>query len=152
MLFSPVLIWFLVGTLFFATELALPGFIVFFFGIGAWTVSLAVYLVELPLAGQLALFLVASLVSLLALRRWLYGIFQGDRIDEADSVNMVPEGATGEVIRAITPPGLGKIKYGGSFWEASCDQPVAEGTIVRILEKKDLVVRVCPVQTDTEEK
>jgi len=62
----------------------------------------------------------------------------------------VPDGAVGEVIEAIAPPATGKVKYGGSFWLAAADQPIAVGTVVRILKKENLIVNVKPVATEGE--
>ena len=64
---SPVLAWFLLGILLFALELALPGMIVFFFGVGAWCAALAVFLLPMSLASQLLVFLITSLVALVLL-------------------------------------------------------------------------------------
>ena len=68
---SPILAWFLVGIAFFVFELAVPGFIIFFFGIGAWCTALAVYLSDVPLSGQLVVFLVTSLITLFLPRKGL---------------------------------------------------------------------------------
>ena len=142
---SPVLVWFLVGIVFLALELLLPGLIVFFFGLGAWCVALLLSLVSMSLAMQLLVFLVASLVLLLALRSLLKKVFLG-RTLEKDAMNSAQllEG-TGEVIEDILPPALGKIKYSGSFWQANADQPLVKGTTVRILEKNNLTVKVGPL-------
>ena len=142
---SPVLVWFLVGIVFLALELLLPGLIVFFFGLGSWCVALLLSLVSMSLAMQLLVFLLASLVLLLALRSLLKKVFLG-RTLEKDAMNSAQllEG-TGEVIEDILPPALGKIKYSGSFWQASADQPLVKGTTVRILEKNNLTVKVGPL-------
>ena len=61
-----------------------------------------------------------------------------------------PLEGTGEVIEDIMPPALGKIKYSGSFWQATADQPLMKGTAVRILEKNNLTVKVGPLTTQGE--
>lgn len=147
---SPVLLWFLAGIFFFALELVLPGLIVFFFGIGAWCTALTVYLLPIPLANQLLVFLVASILALLLLRSTLKKVFLG-RTLEVDAIEGgIPPGATGEVIEDILPPAAGKIKYGGSFWQATAEEPLHKGTTVRILEKSNLTVKVGPVATKGE--
>ena len=134
---SPVLAWFLLGILLFALELALPGMIVFFFGVGAWCAALAV-----SLASQLLVFLVSSLVALVLLRATVKKVFLG-RVLEVDAMERsIPPGATGEVIEDIVPPAAGKIKYGGSFWRATADRPIRAGTVVTIVEKNNLSIRV----------
>jgi membrane protein implicated in regulation of membrane protease activity len=147
---SPVLLWFLAGLVFFALELLLPGLIVFFFGIGAWCAALAVYCLPMALSGQLLVFLATSIVALALLRSTLKKVFlgrktDGDAMEGADSA-----AAVGEVIEAIAPPATGKVKYGGTFWLAAADQPIAVGTVVRILSKENLIVNVKPVATEGE--
>lgn len=151
MTISPILAWFLTGLLFFAIELALPGFIVFFFGIGAWCVALLLWSVDLSLSAQLGVFIVASLVSLLLLRSWLRGIFAGRSLTEDDSTMVEPLSATGIVSRDIVPPAEGQVRFGGSYWRAAADERIASGTVVRIIEQKDLLIRVEPAQTDRED-
>jgi len=147
---SPVLLWFLAGLVFFALELLLPGLIVFFFGIGAWCAALAAYCLPMSLSGQLLVFLAASILALGLLRSTLKKVFLGRKIDVDAMERGVPDGAVGEVIEAIAPPATGKVKYGGSFWLAAADQPIAVGTVVRILKKENLIVNVKPVATEGE--
>ena len=143
--FSPVLLWFLVGIVFLALELVLPGLIVFFFGIGAWCAALAVYLFPVPLTTQLLIFLVASLAALALLRSTLKKVFLGRTLDVDAMNSTVAADATGEVIDDIVPPATGTIKYAGSFWLATAEVPLSKGTIVRIVEKTNLTVKVAPV-------
>ena len=148
---SPVLVWFLVGIVFLALELLLPGLIVFFFGLGAWCVALMLALMPMSLAVQLLVFVVASLVLLVGLRSLLKKVFLGRSLEkDAMDGGQLLEG-TGEVIDDILPPSLGKIKYSGSFWQASADQPLLKGTTVRILEKNNLTVKVGPLTTQGEQ-
>ena len=145
--FSPVLLWFLAGIVFLALELLLPGLIVFFFGLGAWCAALVLFLVPMSLATQPLVFLASSLLLLLVLRSFVKKIFLGRTLekDAMESAQLV-EGI-GEVIEDIRPPALGKIKYSGSFWQASAEQPLLQGTTVRILEKNNLTIKVGPLTT-----
>jgi membrane protein implicated in regulation of membrane protease activity len=148
--FSPVLLWFLAGVVFFALELLLPGLIVFFFGLGAWCTALVLYLVPMTLASQLLVFLASSLLFLVLLRSFVKKIFLGRTLELDAMGEGVPIEGTGEVIEDILPPAVGKIKYGGSFWQARADQPLTRGTAVRILEKKNLTVKVAPLTKEGE--
>jgi membrane protein implicated in regulation of membrane protease activity len=145
---SPVLIWFICGIAFFVTELILPGFIVFFFGLGAWCTALVQYAYPLPLSGQLMVFLGASLVTLLLLRAWLRSVFLGSSRREEDSVTVEPDRGTGTIVEDIVPPASGRVKYGGTFWRAEADRPIASGTVVRIVAQKDLLVQVEPMEEE----
>jgi len=145
MILSPAFCWFLAGTAFFVLELALPGFIIFFFGIGAWTTALAAYFLEVSVNGQLLLFLVVSLVSLLLLRNLLNTIFAGTRKEEDEGIQTLPVGATAEVIQPIKPPAEGRIKYGGSLWLAVSREEIQTGEVVEILGQDGLLIRVKPI-------
>ncbi|RUA12900.1 MAG: NfeD family protein [Flavobacteriia bacterium] len=145
---SPVLLWFLVGIAFFVVELAQPGFIIFFFGLGSWCTALVVYFFDLSLSGQLMVFLATALGMLFLLRSWLRGVFTGSSLQEDDSINVEPLATTGVVIEDILPPAHGRVKYGGSFWQAEAAEPISAGTTVRIVEQKNLLVSVRPAEKE----
>ena len=147
---SPVLAWFLIGIFFYVVELAMPGFIVFFFGIGAWCTALAVYLTDISTAGQLGIFLVTSLVTLFALRKYIQTVFTGNAQQDDASIKAEPVAETGVVTEDIIPPAKGRVKYGGSFWKAVADEPIQSGTPVQIIRQDNLEVKVRAV-TEREE-
>jgi membrane protein implicated in regulation of membrane protease activity len=148
---SPVLIWFLFGIACFVIELTLPGFVLFFLGIGAWCSAAVLAVINVPLTAQLLIFLACSLLSLILLRARLKSIFMGKSSEEADSVNVDSTPSTGVVTDAIIPPADGRVKYGGSFWRAAADEPIAEGTVVLVVEKKDLIIKVRALAAGKEE-
>lgn len=145
---SPVLLWFLAGVFFFVMELLLPGLIVFFFGLGAWCAALVLYLLPMSLSSQLLVFLAASLIFLILLRSTLKKVFLGRTLEKDAMDSSLPLTGTGEVIEDILPPAAGKVKYGGSFWQASADQPLTKGTVVRILSKNNLIIKVGPIDAE----
>ena len=147
---SPVLLWFLTGIFFFTVELALPGFIVFFFGLGAWCTSLAMYFFNPSLSGQLTIFLITSLLSLFLLRAWLRGVFRGSSRQQDDSVNVEPVASTGRVTEDILPPARGKVQYGGTFWQAEADEKILTGSVVNIVEQNNLLVKVQPADMEVD--
>lgn len=148
---SPVLAWFLIGIAFYGIELAVPGFVIFFFGIGAWCTALGVYLLDLGLTSQLIVFLAASLLSLAALRSYLRSVFLGEQKEETDSVALNPAPSTGTVIETIDPPAEGKIRYAGTFWTAAADERIEKGQVVEIVDQEDLLVNVRPLNHEGEE-
>ena len=148
---SPVLAWFLLGIAFFVIELALPGFIIFFFGIGAWGTSLAVFLLDLPLSAQMGIFLVVSLVTLFLLRTYIRTVFLGSSQADDPSVRAQPVADTGVVTEDIVPPARGRVKYGGSFWQAYADSEIRSGSAVKIIEQNNLEVKVRLLQEHGEE-
>jgi len=148
---SPVLVWFLVGIACYVIELALPGFIIFFFGIGAWCVAVVLAITDVSLTQQLIVFLTGSLVTLGLLRSKLRSVFLGSKLEQGDSVNVDSRRATGTVTEIIVPPAMGQVKYGGTFWRAAADEKIAVGAVVDIVEKKDLTVKVRPLKGKEEE-
>ena len=142
MIVSPVLIWFLVGIGFFLMELAIPGFIIFFLGAGAWCVALVLAVADISLTTQLIIFIACSLITLVVLRTRLRSVFSGVTLEQDDSVNMEDHSGSGVVIDAIEPPALGRIQYGGSYWKARANEPIVKDTVVTIVEKKNLIVTV----------
>ncbi len=152
MVISPILAWFLAGIGCYVLELMLPGFVIFFFGIGAWCVALTLAILDVSLSAQLIIFICCSLVSLVLLRSWFRSVFLGDSSEQDDSVNVTAEPATGVVIEAIIPPGSGRVQYGGSYWNAIADEKLIENTVVLIVEKRDLTIKVRALTTAKEEE
>lgn len=132
-LFTPPVIWILLGFAFAAVELAAPGFILIFFAIGAWVTATVTFFVPLGLPWQLAIFVAASLLSLATLRRYMAKAFRGDTADKHESeIEHSDIGKLATVTRTITPAVPGEIKYRGSFWKAAADREIEEGASVRI--------------------
>ncbi|MGI6656699.1 MAG: NfeD family protein [Desulfobulbus sp.] len=147
---SPGLLWFLTGLVFLLLELVLPGLIVFFFGLGAWCTALAVLLFPISLSTQLLIFLVSSLLSLVLLRSALKKVFRGQRSEEGDGMRDTLPDSSGIVVEAILPPATGRIKCGGTFWQASATTPIPEGAVVRIIARHELVLHVESIKSKGE--
>ena len=150
----PALLWFLFGIFCFVLEMILPGFLVFFFGLGAWCAALTALVPGMPFAVQLVVFLVTGIASLFWLRARFQRMFKGDVRDVNVEDDFVPQGELAEVVEDIAPPAAGKVKYGGSFWQAVSPEPIAKGELARVLAKNNLSLAVEPVRAsrETEEK
>lgn len=146
----PALLWFLFGISCFVLELLLPGLLLFFFGIGAWCAALVVLLVPMPLSMQILIFLSTSIVTLVLLRAKFQKMFKGTVLEIDVGDDFVPAGAIAEVVEDIVPPAAGKVKYGGTFWQAVCAEPVERGEKVRVLAKNNLSLSVEPLSTQGE--
>lgn len=142
---DPALYWLIIGVMLFFLEMAVPGFILFFFGLGALMTALVVWLTQISIAWQLALFICTSLGSLLGLRESIQNkLFTASPRDgevDEDVMHAVP-GDKGVVSMTIVPPAEGRIKYSGTSWRASADEKIEEGEIVAIVRQKDLVIHV----------
>ncbi len=138
------LIWFLSGVGMLLLELALPGVIFCFFGAGAVTTAVLVWLDLLPtLIWQMSVFLVTSLILLFSLRRYLSKYFKGDAFEELDSEFV---GKTAIVAKTIIPGTVeGRIYFDGTEWKATADRRIEKDTNVVITQKKNITFSVEPV-------
>jgi inner membrane protein len=145
---DPALYWLIIGVMLFFLEMAVPGFILFFFGLGAFVTALVAWLAQISIAWQLALFIVASLLSLWSLRdiiqkKFLAPKAEDEEDEEEDEDVIVPiAGEKGVVSMTIAPPAEGQVKYSGTFWRATADEEIEEGEIIAVVRRKGIVVHV----------
>jgi len=132
-IFSPWLIWFLLGIGLAFLELQLPGFIVLFFGIGCWVVAGALLIWELSLAQQVLLFMVGTIASIVLLRKMLMRMFRGLSKDGEADFDDFPHGVHVKVVKRITPTVNGRIHYRGTPWDAVAEEEIEEGETVEIV-------------------
>jgi len=118
-------IWFVIGIIFFLGELIVPGFILAFFGLGSFIVSIVLYFYpELSFDNQVLLFATSSLILLFLLRSYIQKIFTGqERVDEDeyfgnDQFKQNSKESFAVVIGKIPSKGFGEIKYRGTFYKA----------------------------------
>ena len=144
---DPALYWLIIGVMLFFLELALPGFVLFFFGLAAIITALVAWLTPIALAWQLGLFIVTSVVSLLTLRDLIQkNFFKPKHTDiteepDEDVIYAVP-GERAVVAVTIDPPAEGRINCSGTSWRASADEVIAEGEIVAVVRQNNLVIHV----------
>ncbi|MBN2644988.1 MAG: NfeD family protein [Desulfuromonadaceae bacterium] len=131
-LLTPWLLWFVTGVALALFELAVPGFILIFFGVGCVVVAGALLVFDLSVTQQVWLFVVATLVSLLLLRRYAMRVFAGEQ--ERNPASQFEEQPTGpaKVVSPISPQVPGRIAYRGSFWDAVSSQTFEEGSMVEV--------------------
>ncbi len=143
---SPQLLWFLLGIGLALAELALPGFVIFFFGIGAWVTAVTTWLgFTGSLESQLMVFLGSSLVSLYLFRRKGVQAFKGKVSGVSVDVDDI-RGARAVVTVEIDPKGVeGKVEFHGTSWAAESDVRIAAGTVVEVVERTNLTLKVKPV-------
>jgi membrane protein implicated in regulation of membrane protease activity len=132
-IFSPWLIWFLLGVVLAFLELLLPGFIVLFFGIGCWVVAGALLIWDLSVTQQVMLFIIGTIASILLLRKLLMRVFRGAARDGDADFDDFPHGAHVKVVRRITPAVNGRIYHRGTPWDAAADEEIEEGATVEIV-------------------
>ena len=140
----PEIIWVFVALALFLLEFAIPGLIVFFFGVGALVVAAVTLFFQPTLDIQLIIFIVASVILLFGLRRWLKGIFTGKTSsatgDFTDSEEYVGERTrVKEAIHASLP---GKVELHGTDWKAEADEDIEVGTVVEVVGRRNLALVV----------
>ena len=148
MLNTPGLLWFLAGIVLFLLELSMPGFVLFFFGAGAWITALASWLFKLSLAGQILVFIVSSLVSLFILRRYIRNVFTGSSDSRGDDSALALEGVRVVVVSDIVPPAEGKVKYSGTTWRAEADEVIEAGEVAEVVAQDGLLMKVRRVDAE----
>ena len=126
-------------------ELASPGFVVFFFGLAAATVSLCKWLFPaLPLWAQLAAFSVFSIVYILVLRKYLKKVFTGDT-EQTASIQNEFVGRIGRVVEIVRSDVPGRIMLGDAEWTATSAKRLDVGTEVKVVSQDNLTLRVEPI-------
>ena len=140
----PEIIWFLIGLVLLILEFVMPGLIIFFFGVGAWVVALICLITDIGINTQLIIFIVSSVLSLLCLRKWLKGIFIGHIVSKQDMTENLEEfvGQKAVVKEKIMPKAGGKVEFHGTNWSAIADEEIAEGTVVKIIGKDNITLKV----------
>jgi len=137
------LYWFLIGLVLALVEMAMPGFVVIFFGIGAWAVTLLILFGILPsFNGQMLVFLIVSVASLILFRKKGKKIFEGKVAGKDQAVDEIT-GERAVVMEDIYPNQLGgKVELHGTLWEANADTVIEKGRMVEIIERNNLTLRV----------
>ncbi|MDX2431334.1 MAG: NfeD family protein [Bacteroides sp.] len=140
---DPAVIWFLIGLGLLLLELVLPGLVILFFGAGAWVTALACVIHDFSLNWQILIFLVASLLGLALLRKYLKRKFFDRKKGEVEDQL---EEFIGKKAKAIEDfqDGNGKIEFKGTRWSARCEEPVMKNQWVKIVSKDSLILEVKP--------
>jgi membrane protein implicated in regulation of membrane protease activity len=140
----PELLWFLVGLVLFLLELIVPGFVIFFFGFGAWVTALVCLIAHPGTNLQIIIFAISSVLSLVALRRIIQKKFFYARNDAGESVEDEFTGKEGTALSDFGPKRKGKVEFKGTTWNAESDSEISEGQSVIIIEKNGFNLIVEP--------
>ena len=138
-------VWMYIGGGLMLAEILMPGFVVFFFGLSAVTLGGLILMLpaafQISLTWQLALFSLFSVVYLVTLRKYLKSIFLGDSEDTVSAVDEF-SGRFGEATAEIKPGIPGRAMVGDAEWDAVSVAPIAAGTKVKVLSRKNLTLTV----------
>jgi len=143
-LLKPEIIWAVAGLIMLLSEFAMPGLIIFFFGLGALLVAGVCLVADPSLNAQLGLFIVGSVAMLLVLRRWVRGAFMGytsDRRGPNENLKTFV-GETAVVTEALAPRKSGKVELNGAEWKARADEEIEQGAEVEVVDQDSLTLKV----------
>jgi inner membrane protein len=141
----PELFWFILGLALFLLELVIPGFFIFFFGLGAWVTALICLLgnPDSITNMQIIIFAVTSVLTLVALRR----IIQKKFFNKGTLSDQVEDEFTGKEALATSDFGgnkNGKVEFKGTTWAAESVSEIKEGQRVLIIKKDSFKLIVEP--------
>ncbi len=132
--FSPWLIWFVVGVAVMLTELAVPGFVIIFFGLGCWGAAAVAVIAPGAYSAQIAAFLIVSLASLVTLRKVAMRIFVGrSEGPESEDTGNVPMGARINLDQDLEPGRTGRVRFRGTMWDAVSEDRLPAGSEAEII-------------------
>lgn len=133
----PEIIWFIIGLVLFLLELVLPGFVIFFFGVGAWITALLCLAANPGINTQVLVFAVTSVLSLLALRKMIQKRFFYSRQELSDQVEDEFTGREATALTDLEPGKTGKVEFKGTSWDAESDSVIHKGSRVVINKKEN---------------
>jgi inner membrane protein len=141
---KPELFWFILGLGLFLMELVIPGFFIFFFGLGAWITALICLLADPSVNLQIIIFAITSLLSLIGLRSIIQKKFFYNRGNKSDEVE---DEFTGKEALAVSDFGgiqTGKVEFKGTTWTAESTSEIIKGQRVLIIQKESFKLIVEP--------
>jgi membrane protein implicated in regulation of membrane protease activity len=143
----PELLWFLIGLVLFLLELVVPGFVIFFFGLGAWITALVCLLIT-PVTDmenlQIIIFAVTSILSLVAFRKLIQKKFFYSKGNKSEAVEDEFTGKEGISISDFGKSIKGKVEFKGTRWNAESEYDITEGQTVIIIKNENLILKVKP--------
>lgn len=141
---KPELLWFFLGLILLLLELVVPGFVIFFFGVGAWATALICLIAEPGINLQIIIFAVTSVLSLVALRKIIQKKFFYSKDGKSEAVEDEFTGKEGIAISGFGKDKKGKVEFKGTLWNAESDSNIKEGQAVIVIKKDSLILKVEP--------
>jgi len=133
-------IWILLGFLLVGSEFLIPGFVIFFFGLGSLVTGILTAVIpglKSSFILQVLIWLGSSALSLFSLRKYFARVFKG-RVLSGEAMDDFA-GQKAVVIEAIGPDKPGRIRFQGtSWWAESYTESFQPGETVEILVKENL--------------
>jgi inner membrane protein len=136
--------WAVSGIALIVAELAVPAFVLIWFGLGALVVALAMALLNLGLTAQLTLWLVVSLALVAGWFKVFKPNMHKTRIGMSDA-NVV--GEVGVLVHDVAPFAKGQVRFqkpilGADVWECIADEAIKNGERVKVLDVEGSFLKV----------
>jgi len=141
---KPELLWFILGLILFLLELVIPGFFIFFFGLGAWVAALSCLIWDPSVNLQIIIFATVSVLSLIALRKMIQKKFFYHDESLSDKVEDEFTGNEAFALEDFDNDNTGKVEFKGTSWKAESTTPVKKGSILVIKGKENFKLIVEP--------
>jgi len=140
----PEVIWFIIGLVLLLLELVMPGFVIFFFGIGAWITALVCLFANPGINIQVVIFAVTSVAALLVFRKMIQNKFIYSKNDKSEGVEDEFTGKEAVAVADFDKDKKGKVEFKGTSWKAESGSDVKAGQTVVIVEKDSFKLIVEP--------
>jgi len=140
----PELFWFVLGLVLFLLELVLPGFFIFFFGLGAWVTALICLAGEPSTNLQMVIFAVTSVLSLVLLRKIIQKKLFYSNDNQSEKIEDEFTGNEALALNGFSSGTEGSVEFKGTTWKAESMSEIKEGQRVIIIEKKNFKLIVKP--------
>lgn len=136
--------WAVGGIVLILLELAIPAFFVIWFGLGALLVAGALLLVELPLTGQLLLWILASLAMVVLWFRVFSPLRHKTLVGTAAGEVI---GEIGLLVGAVAPYQRGKVRFqrpilGAEEWACLAEAEIPAGERVKVVSIEGSYLKV----------
>ena len=141
---KPELFWFFIGLVLFLAELVIPGFFIFFFGLGAWVTALVCLIGEPSTNLQIIIFAITSVLALVALRKIIQNKFFYHNPQDSNDVEDEFTGKEGVAANDFGKEKIGKVYFKGTTWSSESKSNITEGQRVIIIEKENVKLIVEP--------
>ena len=136
--------WAVGGIALIVAELAVPAFVLIWFGLGALVVALAMAMLNLGMTAQLTLWLLVSLALVVGWFKVFKPNMHKTRIGMSDA-NVV--GEVGVLVHDVAPFTKGQVRFqkpilGSDVWECIADEAIKSGERVKVLDVEGSFLKV----------
>lgn len=131
----PSLVWVIASAMLFVCELFVPGFYLFFMGVGGLVVVVITLIFEIPFLLQIAIWIIMSVVMMILLRKRFAGSFSGRKFKSEMEDYL---GKSAEVTKTCSTEIEGRIKFRGTTWNAIAQEgKFKKGEMVVLVGRKE---------------